>query len=40
MISGLGRARPHPPMQLLALQAVAVDRALVDARVEIDVTTV
>jgi hypothetical protein len=39
-ISGLGRARPGKPTQLLALDAIAVDRALVDPRVRVDLTTV
>ncbi len=37
MISGFGRARGGKPTQLLGLEAIAVDRALVDAQVRIDV---
>ena len=40
MISGLGRARGGKPTQLLALDAVAVERALVDGQVRIDVTEI
>ncbi|HKA04209.1 MAG TPA: acyclic terpene utilization AtuA family protein [Acidimicrobiales bacterium] len=36
MISGFGRARGGKPTQLLGLEAIAVDRALVDAQVRID----
>ena len=39
-ISGFGRARGGKPTQLLALDAIAVDRTLVDAQVRVDVTTV
>jgi hypothetical protein len=36
MISGFGRARGGKPTQLLGLEAIAVDRDLVDRRVRID----
>jgi hypothetical protein len=36
MISGFGRARGGKPTQLLALEAIAVDRDLVDGQVRID----
>jgi hypothetical protein len=36
MISGFGRARGGKPTQLLALEAIAVDRDLVDRQVRID----
>jgi len=36
MISGFGRARGGKPTQLLGLEAIAVDRELVDRRVRID----
>jgi hypothetical protein len=36
MISGFGRARGGKPTQLLGLEAIAVDRALVDRQVRID----
>jgi hypothetical protein len=39
-IAGFGRARGGKPTQLLALDAIAVDRALVDPRVRVDLTTV
>ncbi len=39
-IAGIGRARGGKPTQLLALDAIAVDRALVDAQVGVEVTTV
>jgi hypothetical protein len=39
MISGFGRARGGKPTQLLALDALAVDRALVDAQVRIELHT-
>ena len=40
MISGFGRARGGKPTQLLAVDAFAVDRDLVDAQVRVDITTV
>jgi hypothetical protein len=40
MISGFGRARGGKPTQLLAVDAFAVDRELVDAQVRVDITTV
>ncbi|MDQ1426515.1 MAG: hypothetical protein QOD72_4013 [Acidimicrobiaceae bacterium] len=40
MISGLGRARPLKPTQLLALDALAVPRHLVDAQVRVDVVEI
>jgi hypothetical protein len=39
-ISGTGRTRDGGPTQLLAVTSFAVDRALVDAQVRIDLTTV
>jgi hypothetical protein len=39
-ISGTGRARDTRPTQLLAVDPVALDRALVDAQVRIDLDTV
>jgi len=39
-ISGFGRVRDSGPSQLLAVKAFAVDRALVDAQVRVDVVTV
>jgi hypothetical protein len=36
MTAAFGRARGGKPTQLLALEAIAVDRAMVDARVQID----
>jgi hypothetical protein len=36
MLSGFGRARGGKPTQLLALEAIAVERALVDRRVRVD----
>jgi Acyclic terpene utilisation family protein AtuA len=36
MISGFGRARGGKPTQLLGLEAIAVDRAVVDSQVRID----
>ena len=40
MISGFGRARGGKPTQLLAVDAFAVDRELVDAQVRVEITTV
>lgn len=40
MIAGAGRARDGRPSQLLALDALAVDRALVDGQVRVEVTEV
>ncbi|MEY2570537.1 MAG: hypothetical protein QOE63_887 [Acidimicrobiaceae bacterium] len=40
MIAGTGRTRDGGPTQLLAVDAFAVDRALVDAQVAIDLTVV
>jgi hypothetical protein len=40
MISGFGRARGGKPTQLLAVDAFAVARELVDAQVRVDITTV
>ena len=39
-ISGFGRARGGKPTQLLAVDAFAVDRALVDRQVRVDLVTV
>jgi hypothetical protein len=39
-ISSMGRARGAGPTQLLSVEPFAVDRALVDAQVHIDLTTV
>lgn len=39
-ISGFGRARGGKPTQLLALDAIAVDRSLVDPRVRVELTRV
>jgi hypothetical protein len=38
-ISGAGRTRDGGPTQLLAVEPFAVDRALVDAQVRIDLDT-
>ena len=40
MIAGAGRARDGKPSQLLSLRALAVDRALVDAQVRVEITEV
>lgn len=40
MIAGFGRGRPGDPQQLLSLEAVAVDRPLVDAQVRVELVTV
>ncbi|MEP6660098.1 MAG: acyclic terpene utilization AtuA family protein [Acidimicrobiales bacterium] len=40
MISGFGRARGGKPTQLLAVDAFAVERELVDAQVRVEITTV
>ena len=39
-IAGFGRARGGKPTQLLAVDAFAVDRELVDAQVRVEITTV
>ena len=39
-ITGFGRARGGKPTQLLAVDAFAVDRALVDRQVRVDLVTV
>jgi hypothetical protein len=40
MVSGAGRTRDGGPTQLLAVTPFAVDRALVDDQVRVDLTVV